>query len=117
MALANQIAFLGAEEGWCSQYAVSTYRQWFQAGWEPGIEPNLSESLHEIGQDPLRVVAEAGSSRIASGLQAETERATSLGVFGSPSFMVGNELFWGDDRLEDALSWARSGTLAQVATQ
>src|SRR3954453_12806490 len=34
MALANQIAFLGAEEGWCSQYAVSTYRQWFQAGWE-----------------------------------------------------------------------------------
>ncbi|WP_424987413.1 2-hydroxychromene-2-carboxylate isomerase [Microbulbifer sp. S227A] len=40
------------------------------------------------------------------GLRHCTERAASLGLFGAPSFLVGQELFWGDDRLQDALDWA-----------
>ena len=42
-------------------------------------------------------------------LEAETDQATKLGVFGAPSFVVRDEVFWGDDRLDDALSWARVG--------
>jgi 2-hydroxychromene-2-carboxylate isomerase len=42
-------------------------------------------------------------------LTAETAAARDLGVFGSPTFEVGRELFWGDDRLEDAISWHRHG--------
>jgi 2-hydroxychromene-2-carboxylate isomerase len=38
-------------------------------------------------------------------LIAETKAASELGIFGSPSFVVAGELFWGDDRLQDALDW------------
>jgi 2-hydroxychromene-2-carboxylate isomerase len=108
---ANRIAIVGEQEGWCADYARATYRRWFQDGLEAGIEPNLSESLREIGQDPTRVIARAESDEIAAALQKATEEAKSLGVFGSPSFVVGRELFWGDDRLDDAIAWYRSGTL------
>jgi 2-hydroxychromene-2-carboxylate isomerase len=108
---ANRIAIVGNQEGWCADYARATYRRWFQDGLEAGIEPNLSESLREIGQDPTRVIARAESDEIAAALQKATEEAKSLGVFGSPSFVVGRELFWGDDRLDDAIAWYRSGTL------
>lgn len=37
-----------------------------------------------------------------------TEEAKRLGTFGSPTFVTGRELFWGDDRPEDAIAWARS---------
>ncbi|MEM8920964.1 MAG: DsbA family protein, partial [Pseudomonadota bacterium] len=38
--------------------------------------------------------------------RAQTEIAAARGLFGAPSFVVGDEVFWGDDRLEDALAWA-----------
>ena len=41
-------------------------------------------------------------------LKLQTHRAKSLGIFGAPSFTVGRELFWGDDRLEEAIDWART---------
>ena len=34
-----------------------------------------------------------------------TEMAKNKGIFGSPSFIVENEVFWGDDRCEDAIKW------------
>ncbi|MGE5791700.1 MAG: DsbA family protein [Bacteroidota bacterium] len=39
---------------------------------------------------------------------AETERAKALGVFGSPTFVCGTEVFWGDDRFEDAIDWVKA---------
>jgi 2-hydroxychromene-2-carboxylate isomerase len=113
MDLANAVAVLGRREGWCADYARATYRRWFQHGQEPGLEPNLSDSLREIGHDPGRVVAAAQAEEVAAALRAATAEAKALGVFGSPSFVTRDgELFWGDDRLEDAVAWHRSGTLA-----
>jgi 2-hydroxychromene-2-carboxylate isomerase len=50
----------------------------------------------------------ANSENAKTALAAETDAARELGVFGSPTFAVDRELFWGDDRLEDAISWRRS---------
>ena len=36
---------------------------------------------------------------------SNTENARKNKIFGSPSFVVNNEIFWGDDRMEDAISW------------
>ena len=47
-------------------------------------------------------------------LDKETIEAKALWVFGSPSFVVSGEVFWGDDRLEDAVSWALRGSLAPI---
>lgn len=111
LVLANQVAVLGVEEGWVEDYTRATYRRWFDAGQPAGEEPNLTESLEEIGQDPARVLEAAQKDRIAGALSAATAEAMALGVFGSPSFTVDEELFWGDDRLDDAMSWARHGRL------
>ena len=111
LVLANQVAILGAEEGWGAAYTRATYRRWFEAGQPAGQEPNLSDCLTEIGQDPPRVLDAAQSARIVEKLALATTEAMALGIFGSPSFVVGGELFWGDDRLEDAIGWAQEGKL------
>jgi len=108
---ANRVAIVGASEGWCGTYAVATYRRWFQQGLEPGIEPNLTDSLREIGEDPSRVIAVAQSDETGRNLNAANDEAKAPGIFGVPTFAVGKELFWGDDRLDDALRWAEFGSL------
>jgi len=104
--LANRIAVLGMQEGWCSNYVQATYRRWFLEWLEPGSEPNVSESLREIGQDSERILELASGKETGEVYSCQTESAQSKGIFGSPSFIVDRELFWGDDRLEDAVSWA-----------
>ncbi|MFZ5610265.1 MAG: 2-hydroxychromene-2-carboxylate isomerase [Pseudomonadota bacterium] len=103
--LANKIAVLGYQEGWCRDYVTAAYRCWFQLGQEAGSDPNVQDSLCAIGQDPDRVVKMATTPQIEAAYLEATDEARSLGIFGSPTFNVGGELFWGDDRLEDAVDW------------
>ena len=111
--LANRLAVLGLAEGWGIDYIQASYRRWFVDGQEPGIEPNLSKSLRDVGQDPAQSVERAGASDVGERYDAATDEAKKLGIFGSPTFSVGGELFWGDDRLDDALSWFRHGKVMQ----
>ena len=111
LVLANQVAVLGVEEGWVEDYTRATYKRWFEEGHPAGEDPNLSESLKEIGCDPVSTLATAQSDRIAEALKKETEEAMALGVFGSPTFVVDGEVFWGDDRLDDAIGWAKGNRL------
>lgn len=103
--LANQVAVVGATEGWCEDYVQATYRRWFQEGSPAGSDPNLTQSLQEIGQDPDRVLSKALADDVRQDYLAATDKARSLGIFGAPSFVVEGEVFWGDDRLEDAVEW------------
>ena len=107
--MANLVAIVGMRESWGADYVRAAYRRWFQLGQETGSEPNVSESLRDAGQDPARVLALANSEDAKAALTAETNAARELGIFGSPTFTVGRELFWGDDRLGDAISWCRRG--------
>jgi 2-hydroxychromene-2-carboxylate isomerase len=116
LTLANQVALVGAREGWCEAYVTETYRRWFEGGAPAGEDPNLSDSLRALGLDPARVLAAATAPATAEALVAETDAAQDLGIFGAPSFVVGSEVFWGDDRLEDALDWARNGALSPRGT-
>lgn len=109
--LANRLAVLGLAEGWGKPYIVASYRRWFVDGLEPGLEPNLSASLAEAGQRTARSVERAGGDDVVELYEAATAEARRLGVFGSPSFAVRGEVFWGDDRLDDAIAWFRHGRL------
>ena len=106
---ANLVATAGMREGWGQDFIRAAYRRWFELGQESGSEPNLSQSLREVGQDPDRVLRLATSDAVKAALASETAAAEALGIFGSPTFTVGGELFWGDDRLGDAVTWCRSG--------
>lgn len=103
---ANRVAIIGAKDGWCAEYATATYKRWFEEGLPAGSEPNLSQSIRDAGADPQSILARADSDEGVQGLLSATEAAKSLGIFGSPNFVVEGELFWGDDRLDDALRWA-----------
>ncbi len=107
LVFANQVAMVGVEEGWAENYTRATYRRWFEMGQPAGEDPNLSGAIKEIGQDPVRIIETARTDRIAEVLAHATAEAKSLGIFGSPTFVVGEEVFWGDDRVEDATSWAK----------
>jgi 2-hydroxychromene-2-carboxylate isomerase len=107
--VANLVASVGMREGWGVEFVRAAYRRWLQLGQETGSEPNVSESLREIGLEPERIIAAANTAEAKANLMAETGVARSLGIFGSPTFVVGREPFWGDDRLDDAISWYRHG--------
>lgn len=104
--LANAVAILGQQEGWGAAYIRETYRRWFVDGQRPGEPPNLNDSLTALGLQADDVLERARTPETAAALSDETEIAKSTGVFGSPSFVVGDEVFWGDDRLEAAIDWA-----------
>ncbi len=52
------------------------------------------------------IMHQAEDEAIQQMYEENTEEAKQLGVFGAPSFSVGNEIFWGDDRLEDAIRFS-----------
>ncbi len=60
------------------------------------ISPGLPSDLMDRTQTP----------DIKNALFGQVDRAKTLGIFGAPSFIVGDELYWGDDRLNEALSYA-----------
>jgi 2-hydroxychromene-2-carboxylate isomerase len=111
--VANRIALFGLQEGWGRDFIRAAYRRWLVLGQETGSELNVSESLEEIGQTPARVLDAVNTERICRLLEVETDEARRLGIFGSPTFVVEHELFWGDDRLDDALEWYRYRSLRQ----
>jgi len=106
--LANRVATLAASEGWCSEFAKASYHGWFLGNGDPGDVENLSRALRRTGRDPGDIIARANSPEVHAKLTAETDAARSLGIFGSPTFVCGTELFWGDDRLEEAIEWCTS---------
>jgi 2-hydroxychromene-2-carboxylate isomerase len=72
----------------------------------------LHAAARRAGLDPLEVLGAMSSDPIKEKLREETAIAADLGIFGAPSFITDDgELFWGNDRIEDALDWAVQGTL------
>lgn len=106
--LANHVATLAAREGWCKEFTQAAYRKWFVEKRDPGGPEALREILGALGRDAERCIKRASDGNVMQEYTAATERARQLGIFGSPTFVVGQEIFWGDDRLEDALAWCKS---------
>jgi 2-hydroxychromene-2-carboxylate isomerase len=108
--LANRVGVVAAAEGWCPAYARATFTAWFRDHQAPGDRAHLEVQLRELGKDAGAVIARAESKEVRKAFDAQTDAARKLGIFGAPTFVVGEELFWGDDRLEDALDCARGAT-------
>jgi 2-hydroxychromene-2-carboxylate isomerase len=101
-----RIGYLAQRQHWCADFTHEVFRLHWIEGVIIGTDENIRRSLNFVGQDPDRIVTMAQSDNNKTGLRRQTEQAKALGIFGSPTFVVGSELFWGDDRLEDALDFA-----------
>jgi len=103
--LANRLACLACREDWGPSFVRETYRSWFLEHTVPGEETETRRALARLGKAPEPTIARANSQENRDRLAAETQVARELGLFGSPTFAVGPEIFWGDDRLEEAIAW------------
>ena len=105
--LAARVALVGVEEGWVAAFARAVMTANFAEDREIGEEAVIGEILGTLGLPAAEVITRAQADANKLALRCQTERAAELGLFGAPSFRVGEELFWGNARLEDALAWAR----------
>jgi 2-hydroxychromene-2-carboxylate isomerase len=76
----------------------------FQAIWVDALNMNdptaVGAALHKAGFDPQMLMALANDQATKDNLKASTTEAVSRGIFGAPTFFVGNQMFWGQDRLD-----------------
>ena len=106
--IAARVALVGKDEPWFRDYVAGVYRAEYVDGKNIGEAETIAAVLTGIGIDPEAVLAEAQSDPIKQTLRTETGTAIELGIFGAPSFVTEDgELFWGNDRLETAITWAR----------
>jgi len=104
--LAARVATLGAQEPWGPGFVRAVYEAEFAKGRQISEPAVISEALGAAGADPAPVLEAAAAPETKARLRAATEEAQARGIFGAPSFTVGDELFWGQDRLETAIGWA-----------
>lgn len=106
--LAARVALVGLAEAWGEDYCRAIYRAEFAEGRTVEETETIAGVLTGLGLDAGAVLDRAQSNENRSQLRAHTDEAQRLGIFGSPSFVTDDgELFWGNDRLEAALNWAR----------
>jgi 2-hydroxychromene-2-carboxylate isomerase len=91
-----------------SAFSRAVYRAEFTENKSIADREVMAQILRDTGVDADATLAVAESPENKAALRTTIEQARSLGVYGAPSFTTkSGELFWGNDRLEQALSWAK----------
>jgi 2-hydroxychromene-2-carboxylate isomerase len=102
-------AMLIAErQGALKPYALAAMRMAFREGSDLSEIPNVLEAGSRSGMDAGELETGLSDPEVKGALRMATDEALALGVFGVPTIVVGEQLFWGDDRLAEAAEAARS---------
>jgi 2-hydroxychromene-2-carboxylate isomerase len=105
--LAARIATIGASQDWGPDFVRGVYTAQFAEGATISDPVILARILQDVGQSAGLLDQARTDPTVKNQLRQTTEAAQQMGLFGAPSFTTPDgELFWGDDRLEDALDWA-----------
>jgi 2-hydroxychromene-2-carboxylate isomerase len=106
--LAARVALAGLDHDWGEDFCRAVFRAQFGHGRRIDDAQTIGDVLAGLKIDPGPVLAAAQSDEVKARLRSETEEAQRLGLFGAPSFVTTDgELFWGNDRLEQALRWQK----------
>ena len=105
--LGARVALAAETDAWMPEFVRALYRANFAEDQEIGDRDVVASVLEALGRNPEAWLARAGDPSVKTRLREQTEEAQRRGIFGAPSFTVGDELFWGDDRLETALDFCR----------
>ena len=105
--LAARVALIGLREGWGEDFSRAVFRAEFAEGHVISDRAAIEQILNNLGLSAADVLGRAQSDAIKAELRAQTEEAAQRDIFGAPTFIAADqELFWGNDRLEQALQWA-----------
>ena len=107
--MAARLALVGSDEGWIAPFTRAVYVAEFAHVADISDGQALGPILQSLHLDSQKIFTRIEQGDIKDRLRQQTAEAQARGIFGAPSFLVGDELFWGDDRLEQALAWASRG--------
>ena len=106
--LAARVALFGLTQGWGEDFSVAVFRAQFDEGRRIDDDGTLAAIVSGLNANAKAALDAAQSGDVKLRLRSQTEEAQRLGLFGAPSFTTARgDLFWGNDRLEQALRWAR----------
>jgi 2-hydroxychromene-2-carboxylate isomerase len=104
---AARLALIGESEGWTPTFTRAVFAANYAEQKDISDDATLRAILAALGIDADAAFGAANTPENKDALKRQTEEAASRGLFGAPSFTVGDEVFWGNDRLEAALAWAK----------
>jgi 2-hydroxychromene-2-carboxylate isomerase len=108
--LPMRVALLGQKEPWILNFCQRVMQMNFVEDREIDSPEVVAEVLSRLSPNPAELLEAAQSEGNKLRLREQTEEARQRGIFGAPTFLVGSEMFWGNDRLEDALSLVAGST-------
>jgi 2-hydroxychromene-2-carboxylate isomerase len=103
---AMRVATFAKEIGRAVSFSLAAFRQAFAAGRDLSEPDNVMLAAAASEMHPRAIEVAVGRDEVKRALREATERAGDLGVTGVPSLLVAGEIFWGDDRLEEAAAAA-----------
>jgi 2-hydroxychromene-2-carboxylate isomerase len=104
--LAACVALLGEHQPWMAEFCARVMLANFEHDEDIGSEAVIAAVLTSIGLDATALLAAAQSDDNKARLRARNDEARALRIFGAPTFFVGADMYWGNDRLADALALA-----------
>jgi len=107
---AARLALVGERQGWTPAFTRAVFAANYAEQKDISADATLHEILAALGVDADAAMIAANAPDNKEALKRQTEEAAARGLFGAPSFTIGDELFWGNDRLEAALAWAKRAT-------
>ena len=98
--------FVAEEDNYKSHYIDSIFNAIWQDGLDMNDENVIKKVLKNLNVNPTTFILRSASSSIKDSLRKKTNEAYEKGIFGAPSFVSNNKIFWGQDRIEFALNEA-----------
>jgi 2-hydroxychromene-2-carboxylate isomerase len=102
-----RVALVAADEAWVSEFCRAMMLKNFADDEDIASTDVVRGVLLALGLQADAIIENAQAEPNKLALRHQTERARALGIFGGPTFFAGDEMFWGNDRLEDAMQAAR----------
>ena len=105
--IAVRVAIYGQDQDWLKPFSKAVFSASFSQGRSISEPSAVVAILDSLGLDGTQVLKAAASDANKTKLRVSVEEARSRGIYGAPTFLTDDgELFWGNDRLEQALAWA-----------
>jgi 2-hydroxychromene-2-carboxylate isomerase len=98
-----RVALLGADEPWIGAFCRQVMLLNFAHDQDINRPDNIGRILDELVLSTAEILGKALAEPTKTHLRQQTEEARVIGIFGAPTFLVRGEMFWGNDRLDDAL--------------
>jgi 2-hydroxychromene-2-carboxylate isomerase len=104
--LPSRVALLGANQPWIGTFCRRVMELNFVLDQDINQPDQLTPILAELGLPVADILDQSRQEMTKLRLREQTEQARVRGIFGAPTFFVGTEMFWGNDRMDDALQFA-----------